>query len=301
MSSWASHITVCLCTYKRPSLLMRALDGVCVLDVNRSFTYSIVVVDNDHQRSAEAVVQNTGARTHIPITYCVEPRQNIALARNKALATATGELLAFLDDDECPPRDWLVTMLDTLERFGAHGVLGPVKPSFDAHAPRWVIEGGFYDRPDHPTGMTLAWGQCRTGNVLLRRAVVSTDGPQFRPEFLSGEDQDFFRRKIAQGWSFVWCNEAPVYEAVPANRWSPRFLVRRALFRGVFSHKNRSGSAMPIVESLVAMPAYVVVLPVALFIGRARFMKCVFTLSYHAGRLLAAIGINPIRQPYVVD
>ena len=36
------------------------------------------------------------------VKYCVEPRQNIALARNKALQNAEGDLIAFIDDDEFP-------------------------------------------------------------------------------------------------------------------------------------------------------------------------------------------------------
>jgi hypothetical protein len=46
---------------------------------------------------------------------------------------------------------------------------------------------------------------------------------------------------------------------------------------------------------------YAVILPFALFLGEARFMTCVFKLSYHMGRLLAVFGFNPIRQPYVCE
>jgi len=69
-------------------------------DTGDHFTYSIVVVDNDHLRSAETCVLKFSAASPVPIRYYVEPRQNIALARNKAIENANGDFAAFLDDDE---------------------------------------------------------------------------------------------------------------------------------------------------------------------------------------------------------
>ena len=38
--------------------------------------------------------------------------------------------------------------------------------------------------------------------------------------------------KIEQGHYFVWCNEAPVYETVPPERWKKSVILKRALLRG---------------------------------------------------------------------
>src|SRR5271157_4036017 len=107
MSYHANHICVCICTYKRPQLLKRLLDELSTQETNSLFTYSIVVTDNDHLRSAELVVSDFAARSAIPVKYCLEPRQNIALARNKAIENASGEFVAFVDDDEFPAKRWL--------------------------------------------------------------------------------------------------------------------------------------------------------------------------------------------------
>ena len=296
-----NHITVCICTFKRPQLLSRLLHELTGQDTDGQFTYSIVVVDNDQLRSAEAVVSEFVKNSPILARYCVESRQNIARARNKAVENAEGDFIAFIDDDEFPTRGWLLSLLKTLTEYQVDGVLGPVKPHFDAEPPRWVIEGGFHDRPMDPTGTRLDWSKCRTGNVLLKRQLFAQTEPPFRPECLSGEDQDFFRRMIEKGHAFVWCNEAVAYEVVPPARWKRSFLVRRALFRGVFSVRNHGFPARRILQSVIALPAYGVALPVALVFGQARFMKCVFKFSYHLGRLLAVVGVNPIGQNYVSE
>lgn len=301
MTEERPHISVCICTYKRPDFLKHLLGELAGQETGSLFTYSIVVAENDHLRSAEFVVTDFAAASPIPVRYCFEPQQNIAQARNKAIMNANGDFVAFIDDDEFPTKRWLLALFTTLKEYQVDGVLGPVKPHFDTAAPPWVIEGGFYDRPMHQTGLLLDWSLCRTGNVLLKSQLFAGRAQPFRPEFLSGEDQDFFKRMIAEGHAFIWCNEAIVYEVVPPVRWKRGFLVRRALMRGVFSLRNHGSSPVRILESLIAAAAYAAALPAALVLGQARFMKYVFKLSYHLGRLLALVGVNPIRQPYVTD
>jgi glycosyltransferase involved in cell wall biosynthesis len=265
------------------------------------FMYSVVVADNDKAESGRPVVAEMASRSLVPVKYCVEPRQNIALTRNKAVANAAGDFVAFIDDDEFPIQEWLLNLFQTIGKHQADGVLGPVKPHFDAGAPNWIIEGGFYDRPIHSTGLVLQWSQCRTGNVLLKRELFAADAQPFNPECLSGEDQDFFRRKIENGRTFIWCHEAPVYEVVPAVRWKRGFLVRRALFRGIFAQRNHGLQPLRVLQAVISAPVYAVALPLALAFGQAKFMTCVFKLSYHVGRLFALFGFNPIRQTYVSD
>jgi succinoglycan biosynthesis protein ExoM len=106
---------------------------------------------------------------------------------------------------------------------------------------------------------------------------------------------------IDKGHSFVWCNEAEVYEVLPPARWKRSFLIRRALFQGIFSLRNNGFPPLRIVQSAVAAPVYIAILPVGLILGPARFMNYAVKLSYHVGRLLALVGINPINQPYVTD
>ena len=94
------HISVCVCTYKRPELLKRLLEQLAKQETGGVFSFSIVAVDNDRQRSAETVVSEVADSTMVRVRYVVEPRQGIARARNKAVANADGDYLAFIDDDE---------------------------------------------------------------------------------------------------------------------------------------------------------------------------------------------------------
>ena len=301
MTGGSSHISVCVCTYKRPELLTRLLYAVDGQDTGGLFTFSLVVADNDERRSAETVIRDFAARSTVPIRYCVEPRQNIALTRNRAVENADGDFVAFIDDDEFPDRRWLLTLFEACREYHAAGVIGPVKRHFDRTPPAWVAKGNFYERPSYPTGSVITWMMGRTNNVLLKREVLAADAQPFRPEFRTGEDQDFFRRMIDNGHLFIWCNEAIAYEVVPPMRWKRGFMVRRALLQGAVSVLQPTFGARAVAKSVVALPAYVAALPVSLVFGQRWFMTVLVKLCDHLGRLLAAVGIDPIREPYVTD
>jgi glycosyltransferase involved in cell wall biosynthesis len=301
MTSDTKHISVCVCTFKRPRLLQRLLRELDRQDTGGHFTYSIVIVDNDHLESARAVVSAFAGVSRTPTTYVVEPRQNIALARNKAVEHATGDFVAFMDDDEFPTPQWLQTLFKACRDYGVDGVIGPVKRHFDETPPRWVVRGNFYERPSYPTGLVIDWTKGRTNNVLVKTRLFTPEAQPFRPEFLTGEDQDFFRRMIDKGHVFVWCNEAVVYEVVPPVRWKRTFMVRRALLRGKIVVIQPTFGARAIAKSAIAVPVYLAVLPLALMLGHHRFMTYLVKMCDHLGALLALLGLNPVSEPYVTE
>jgi len=291
------HISICICTCGRPELLERLLREIAKQDCGAAFTFAVVVTDNDAAQSGRAVTERCAAECGLEVKYTVEPERNIALARNTAVAHATGEFLVFIDDDEFPVLGWLRNLFQTCQANGVAGVLGPVKPHFDQPPPQWIVRGKFYDRPTHPTGFELSWQECRTGNVLLRRrAIDSVEGP-FRREFgTGGEDQDFFQRMIQQGHRFIWCDEAVAFETVPSARWSRRFMLSRALLRGRNSFRHRKNRRRNLLKSVLAVPAYALALPVLLLAGHHHFMKYLVKLADHTGRLLALVGLNPVHE-----
>ena len=289
------HISVCICTYRRPQLLRRLLGELERQITEGAFTFSVVVADNDATLSGQPVVEEFVARFSISVVYCVEPRRNIALARNRALEHARGEFVAWIDDDEFPAPDWLRNLLAAAGRYEVAGVLGPVRPYFDAPPPRWLVEGHFCERAEHLTGTLMHWSQSFAGNALLRLDILRPLRSPFCAEFgLGGEDVDFFRRMASLGHEYVWCNEAVVHEVVPPSRWTRTYRLKRAMMLGRSSRKLAGGTSL--VKSLIAVPVYSLILPVTLLFGQHVFMKYGMKLSGHLGRLLALVGLNPIKQ-----
>jgi glycosyltransferase involved in cell wall biosynthesis len=294
-----THISVCVCTYKRPEFLKRLLDGLRDQETDGLFTCSIVVVDNDHLQSAKTVVSNFADVSPVPIRYFVEPQQSICLARNRAIANAEGDFVALIDDDEFPTKRWLVTLFRCWDEFKVDGVLGPVKPHFEGNPPAWIIKGGFCERPVYPTGTVVDPNDGRTGNVLLTKRLFGDGEQPFRTQFHSGgEDTDFFIRMTERGHSFIWSEDAVVYEVVPPARWKRRFMLRKALLRGAISLKYSTFGVTEIAKSIIAVPLYSVALPGAFLFGQHRFMSLAVRLCDHFGRLLALMRIKPVSNPH---
>ena len=287
------HITVCICTFKRPRLLEGLLDAIKAQRTDGCFTFDIVVVDNDVAHSAEQVVRIFAASSGIAATYCVEREQNISLARNMAVGRAEGDVLAFIDDDEVPTTEWLLYLLQTRLKYHADAVLGPVLGRFEREPAAWVVKGRFFDRPRHPTGCSIRWSEARTGNVMVGKDVCSALETPFRPQFGNGgEDVDFFRRATDAGRQIVWCDEAVVHEWVPLHRATRRFLMRRALLRGSNFPKQSAHRLRNILKSIVAIPCYTLALPIFAIRGHHVFVAYLVKLLDHTSRLLAMAGVR---------
>jgi len=275
------------------------LEKLCCQQTDARFSYSIVVADNDHRESARPIV-DAFRRGDQEIAYCVEPEQNIARARNMALRFARGEFVAFIDDDELPEPNWLLTLLAACEAHHTDGVLGPVRPLFEEKPPDWLLRGKFCERSEHPTGTVLNWRQTRTGNVLIKREMLRGIHEPFRPQFGDGgEDNDFFRRMMENHHVFVWCNEAAVFEIVPPARCKRAYLLKRALLRG--QNQRHFANFRSIAKSTTACALYALALPFLLISGQHILMKYLIRLFDHVGALLAVVGIKPFGDKYISE
>jgi succinoglycan biosynthesis protein ExoM len=223
------QIDVCIATYRRPSLLHSLLNDLLVQQVPAGVKLRIIVVDNDQTASARRVVDEFRSRC-ADVDYYTQTEQNIALTRNKALEHSNGDLIAFIDDDESAPPDWLAILLAAMDRYNADAVFGPVRGLLPETTPRWLIEGRFFDRPRRATGSQADLGG--TGNALVRASVVRGK-LFFNPVYglSGGEDTDFFHRLGRSGARMIWCEEALLTEHVHTERLALWWHLRRG-FRG---------------------------------------------------------------------
>ena len=289
------HLSVCICTYKRPEGLRQALRSLGRMSLPAHWHLEILVVDNDAGGSAEAVVREMGQK--IPacaLRYVLEPTPGVSHARNRCLDSATGEAVAFIDDDEFVQPDWLIRLVDCLDRTEADAVFGPVVPCFEAPPTAWLLASGVNDRMRFPTGTELPWREARTGNVLLRRRMIDT-GRRFSTEFArtGGEDSLFFATAKQQGCKLVWCDEAVVQESVPVQRMEQAWVLHRAFMGGrtyvrlqarmghrwPYAHFALRGMASALVSALTIAVLYLR--------GDARHVRHLCKLYGHLGKVAA--------------
>lgn len=100
-------VSVVIATRERPADLARCLESVVRLRYPR---FEVVVVDNAPDTdAAERIVRERFASR---VTYVREPRPGLAVARNRGLAHAHGQIIAFTDDDVIVDADWLAAIAE---------------------------------------------------------------------------------------------------------------------------------------------------------------------------------------------
>ena len=295
------QITVCICTYKRPERLARLLKKMDEQETGDLFEYSVSIVDNDQASSARQAVMDIKEEVKMPVEYCVEPEQNIALARNRALGTAKGDFIAFIDDDEIPDKDWLWNLFTALQQYQAEIVLGPVKPVFETQPPDWITRGKLCERETFKTGTIIKDGKfTRTGNVLFSRKVVDGREILFNPIFgkTGGEDGDFFRRCLKKEYRIIWCDEAIVYETVPPERFRRSYFLKRSILQGSSFAKSSKLKIISYdtVKSAAAIIIYTPALIVLMLTRHDLFMIYLIKYCYHAASLLTTFNFRTTIQ-----
>ena len=297
-----SHICVCICTYKRLHLLNKLIANLQAQETDGLFSYSIVIVDNDHARSAQRTVSDWREKTRVPIDYVVEPEKSISAARNRAIRQAKGDYVACIDDDEFPCDTWLLRLYQTCCEYQVDGVMGPVIPYFLSIPPTWVMKGGVCNRASYPTGTTMHWSKSAFGNILLSRKILNYSPQPFNPKFrFQGEDVAFFKDMNQRGHSFVWCTDATVYELMTDDRCRKAYFLRRAFVQGHVSLQYIDSHTVHqkiyiVLKSATAIALYTSLLPFCLMRGFHVFMKYLIKDVHHASRLLALFQVVSLKE-----
>lgn len=203
--------TVAICTRERPEDLHRALTAAAALPNHGG---GVLVVDNCPASDAsKAVVARFPA-----VRYVVEPRRGLNNARNRALAEAGTDVVAFSDDDAVVDPFWLDAIVAAFARPEVGCVTGLTLPLELENAAQEEFEAlaGFskrgFDRREFrsPPLNPLATGSVGAGaNMAVRRLLGDAIGP-FDPGLdagtptLSGGDHEYMSRILRAGWTIVY-------------------------------------------------------------------------------------------------
>ena len=225
------NVDVGVCTFRRPAIAetlaslgaQRLPDGVFM---------RVIVADNDETSEAEGRIRAAAEAAGVALTYVHAPSRNISLARNACLDAATGDFLAFIDDDETATPTWLAALLGEARQGGWDAVLGPVQAVYDAEAPDWLVAGDFHSTAPVQVDGKILKGYA--GNVLIRMDSVRSRGLRFdlARGRQGGEDDDFFYRLTDSGGTIGYAADALAYEPVPAGRASLQWLLKRSFRTG---------------------------------------------------------------------
>ena len=194
-------VSVVICSYNGSRTIRFCLEGVCAMQYS---DYEVIVVDDGSTDALAEIVRE------YPVKLIQSENKGLSNARNVGLEAASGEIVAYIDDDACPTPYWLHFLVETFRTGKFVGVGGPnIAPPGDAdiadavaHSPGGPIHVLLSDtEAEHIPGCNMAF------LTKSLRAIGGFD-PLFR---IAGDDVDVCWRLQASGWHLGFSPAAVVW------------------------------------------------------------------------------------------
>ena len=194
-------ISVVVCSYNGSRTIRETLEGLRRLDYPK---YEVIVIDDG----------STDATPTIAAEYDVRlisgPNRGLSHARNLGMRAATGEIVAYIDDDAWPDRHWLTYLAAAFARTSHAAIGGPnIPPPRDGE-----IGACIANAPGGPIHVLVSDTQAEHipgCNMAFRRAALEAVGgfdEQFRK---AGDDVDVCWRLMEQGMTIGFSPAAVVW------------------------------------------------------------------------------------------
>ncbi|HEV2126343.1 MAG TPA: glycosyltransferase, partial [Chloroflexota bacterium] len=185
------RISVVVCTHNGESTLRDCLEGVTKLEYP---SYEVIIVDDGSTDATPAIAREYDVHL-ISTDNC-----GLSCARNTGIRAATGDIVAFIDDDAYPDPHWLTYLANTFQNTAHVGVGGPNLPP----PGRGLIPECVANAPGGPIHVLLSDTEAEHipgCNMAFRKASLEAIGgfdTQFR---VAGDDVDLCWRLQQKGWT----------------------------------------------------------------------------------------------------
>jgi GT2 family glycosyltransferase len=224
----APFASVIVATHERPDSLKLCLDALEALEYP---AFELIVVDNAPQTEATARLVASARRSSDRIRYTREPLAGLAAAHNRGLAAASGEVVAFTDDDVVVDPLWLAELVAAFRTDETVACVTGLIAAAELDTQEqvwqeecWRFDKGFERRvfglDSDPRGSPLhpyaAGGFGSGANMAFRTRVLRELGG-FDPALgaggpaLGGDDLAAFFEILAAGYRLVYEPAAVVY------------------------------------------------------------------------------------------
>jgi GT2 family glycosyltransferase len=199
----------------------------------------IIVIDHNESLLTRARTRFIGAH----VVENVAP-QGLSGARNSGIAIASGEVIAFLDDDALAAPDWIEQLIAHYDDPLVVGVGGEIRPLWISDRPRWFPEEFDWVVGCTYRGLSEEKAPIRNligANMSFRRAVFesvggfSTGVGQVGASMLRCDDTEFCIRVTQALPHSILLNipSALVYHRVPPERTSWTYFRTRCYTEGM--------------------------------------------------------------------
>lgn len=231
--------SVVICTYA-PDLYPDLQDAIqSVLDQTYDEVEVVVVVDGNDDLCGR-VRDDYGDQERVKV-HCNEENRGLSASRNAGIETATGEFIAFMDDDAVADEEWVETLVQTYEKQDVDGVGGKMtplwvagKPSFLPEEFYWLVGVTHRGFPDEgPVRNTFGSNISFRNDVLEQLDGFDESLGRKGDKHVQGEETELAARMRAElDGTFYYTPDAEVAHKVFEYRTQFPWLLKRAFWQG---------------------------------------------------------------------
>lgn len=218
----------------------------------------MIIVDNNSRDGTREVVQQFIESSSVPCRYVVEKKQGLSHARNRGIEEATGEILAFTDDDVVIDACWLPNLTKEFENDEVSCIGGKILPEWEKPRPRW-LEGdllnilALQDLGEERIRLSdpVIWGAnlAVRASMFRRYGFFNTSLGNTGGKFYGGEETEFIRMLLEKGEKVIYCPDVLVHHCIPGSRMRKSYFRKwmydkgelKALQMGEYRERNLSG------------------------------------------------------------
>jgi glycosyltransferase involved in cell wall biosynthesis len=232
--------SVIICTYNRLGLLRICIESITKLITPASDFEILIINNNSSDGTAEYC---TGLKHIYPYhnwRHIVEASQGIAYARSRGAAEATGEIVAYIDDDCMAEPDWLHKILEFYRNNpGAMSTGGRIIPKYLVPVAEWFGRYfwglvGNYDLGKSVFRMKGARYPAGA-NMHFRKTVFEKygyfDGHLGRSgkSLIAGEEKAMYLKLLKAGEQVYYLPQVIVHHHVEENKFDKEYVKRHSM------------------------------------------------------------------------
>jgi glycosyltransferase involved in cell wall biosynthesis len=192
MTATPLSVSVIVPVYNGASTLPALLTALRGQQLDGLGEVEFLFVDNNSTDGSGALIERFGLAN---ARVLMEPAQGVSAARNRALSAARGEIIACLDADCVPTRQWLRELVGAFAQPGTimtAGGLASYPPTTAAQ--RFAAQYGLNDAGRN---LTMGPGFANGRNMAVRRSVALELGG-WHLDMERGEDMEFSYRVMTR-------------------------------------------------------------------------------------------------------
>ena len=233
-------------TYNNSATLKATIESL--LAQQTSVSYEIMIVDNNSTDDTALLAGAFADRVNPEVRYLLETTQGSSTARNAGIAAASGEIVAFTDDDCIPRPDWLESLAEVYTAHSsAWSVGGRIVLDLPTDSPAWFrLTSPRYDTTRFFAALDLGEGVVKleypqalwTANLSVRKWVFSEIGlfntalGVTKSSRLAAEDLELCRRIQRSGGAIYYSGRATVRHRVHESRLTKKYFRLCAYWGG---------------------------------------------------------------------